>query len=124
MNRATFSQRYWPGPTVMASLRPCCTPESVSNETSTVAAIVPAFMRYSRVTGAPVAVPVPTNHMSEPGWAQVTVPMPGRWTPRPRSRAPGAGRGHRGAAVLAGAGTAVTVSAPGPVTVTGGVVSG
>jgi hypothetical protein len=51
----------------MAAVSPCCVPESVSMVTSTVAAIAPAFIRYSRVTGAPVATPVPMNHVSELG---------------------------------------------------------
>src|SRR5262249_11524130 len=36
----------------------------------------PVFIRYSRTLGAPSSVPVPTNHMSEPGCVQATTPMP------------------------------------------------
>src|ERR671937_677818 len=43
----------------MASFSPCWMPESVSTVSSTVAGAMPGFMRYSRVTGAPVTVSAP-----------------------------------------------------------------
>src|SRR6516164_1787277 len=71
-----FSAANWCGATVMPVLRPDCRPASVRMATVTLAGRSPVFIRYSRTRGAPPSVPVPTNHMSEPGCVQATTPMP------------------------------------------------
>src|SRR5580693_5069764 len=60
----------------MALFSPFCWPVSVRMVTSTLAATFPVFIRYSRVCAAPSDCPVPANHMSEPGWVQLTSPVP------------------------------------------------
>src|SRR6185437_5203312 len=60
----------------MALPSPLCTPASVRMLRFTLAARSPVFVRYSRMSGAPAPAPVPTNHISELGWAQLTVPIP------------------------------------------------
>src|SRR5215472_13978984 len=73
---AMFSAANWCGATVMPVARPDCRPASVRIPTLTLAGRSPVFIRYSRTCGAPASVPVPTNHMSEPGCVQATTPMP------------------------------------------------
>src|SRR5215468_2483172 len=108
----------------MPVLRPDCRPASVRMATLTLAGRSPVFIRYSRTRGAPSSVPVPTNHMSEPGCVQATTPMPAASdcsASKPAAIGPVAATTVPPSPAAAGA---VTVtSAPGADTVTGRVAA-
>src|SRR6516164_3846010 len=119
-----FSAANWCGATVMPVLRPDCRPASVRMATLTLAGRSPVFIRYSRTCGAPSSVPVPTNHMSEPGCVQATTPVPKASNcsaSKPAAIGPVAATAVPPSPAAAGA---VTVtSAPGVDTVTGGAAA-
>src|SRR5215831_8422319 len=121
---AMFSAANWCGATVMPVAWPACRPASVRMATLTLAGRSPVFIRYSRTCGAPSSVPVPTNHMSEPGCVQATTPVPEASdcsASKPAALWPVVATAVPPSPAAAGAGT--ITSAPGADTVTGRVAT-